>query len=211
MKSLIFLAAALIIIHGCGQSDKSGKKEQPGDKETTVPVVKNTSTKPEKAIFDIKAAKIVFKFTGAVEEGTETLYFDDYGSIAVFETDKKSKFGNTKQTTIWQDKKSIIIDHEKKIISKTSFRPKATEAPLLADIPEAARKGINYEKLPSETVAGKTCEVWFNEKNNIKYWLWNKIDLKMQMQKAYVREAISVEEISAIPASVMEIPKDYKQ
>lgn len=211
MKNNIFLATSLIILIGCGQSDKSDKKEQPENKESAIQETMKTITKPEKAVFDIKAAKIVFKFTGAMEEGTETLYFDDYGNIAVFETDKKSKFGNSRQTTIWQDKKSIIIDHEKKIISKSAFRPKATEAPSLADIPEAARKGINYEKLPSETIAGKTCEVWYNAKNNIKYWLWNKIDLKMQMQKAYVREAISVEEISDIPASVMEIPKDYKQ
>ena len=72
-------------------------------------------------------------------------------------------------------------------------------------------KRVGYEKMADETIAAKNRTVWFNAKYNIKYWLWNKVDLKIASHGAYVREATSVEEITEIPASGMGIPKDYKQ
>jgi len=196
--------------YGCGQNDGSDKKEKSETGATQTSSEKKNDNNNGKHIFDIKAAKIVFNYTGGPETGTETLYFDDYGEVAVIAIDKKTKFGRTNQTIIWKDKNSNIIDHEKKIVSKSAFRPKATEPPSIADVSTDTRKSIGYEKMADETIAGKPCEVWFNAKQNIKYWLWNKIDLKLANQGVYTKEATSVEEISAIPASVMEVPKDYK-
>ncbi len=210
MKLKFFILAVFIIVLGCGGGEKSGKKEkrEPGIKETSS---KDEGVKTGKQIFDIKAVKIVFNYTGGPETGTETLYFDDFGEVAVLIVDKKSKYSVINQTTIWKDNKSTIIDHEKKTVAKSSFRPKDTEPPSLAGTDEQTRKNIGYEKLPDETIAGKTCEVWFNAKQNFKYCLWNKIGLKEVLGTSINKEATAVEEIAEIPASVKEIPKDYKQ
>jgi len=208
MKSLLLLLACYFF-PGCGQSDKSQEKDK-----TTVDKTENRSNDKEKPsgrlLFDIKAAKIEFKYTGGPEEGTETLYFDDYGEIAVLTFDKKSGFGRNHQTIIWKDKKSTMLNHEKKSVSTSPFRVKATEPAGLAEVSEQDLAKMGYEKLAGENIAGKPCEVWFNSKMNIKYWLWKKIDLKLENQGVYTKEATSVEEISMIPASLMEIPGDYK-
>lgn len=210
MKLIFFVPAAFIIVLGCGGGEKSDKKDktETGITETSS---KDEGVKTGKQIFAIKAAKIVYNYTDGQETGTETLYFDDYGAVAVMAVDRKSKYSTVNQTVIWKDKKSTIINHENKTVAKSSFRPKATEPPAIADTDEQTRKNIGYEKLADETIAGKTCEVWFNAKQNFKYCLWNKIALKEALGTSIVREATLAEEISEIPASVMEIPKDYKQ
>lgn len=211
MKFRIILPLITLFALSCGQSSNSDKNGKSESTTTESSSKKTIEPKPAKTMFDIKAAKIVFNYTGGPETGTETLYFDDYGTVAVLVVDKKMQFGHTNQTTIWKDNQSTIIDHEKKIVSKSPFRPKATEPAAIADTDEQTRKNIGYEKLASEIIAGKTCEVWFNAKQNFKYWLWNKIELKKVLGTSINKEAISVEEITEIPASVMEIPSGDKK
>ena len=210
MKYTLIFSAILIMTNGCGQNDASDNKEKSPNNTTETSAEKKNDGKPANRLFDVKAYKIVYNFSGGPETGTETFYFDDYGEVAVLVVDKKMQYGATRQTIIWKDKKSTIIDHEKKSVSKSGFRPKSTEPPGIADISADARKGIGYEKMADETLADKICEVWFNAKLNIKYWLLNKVEIKLQNQGVYTREATSVEDISSIPASLMEIPKDYK-
>jgi hypothetical protein len=211
MKSLFIFTAILILTPGCGQNDNSSKEKMSDKPAAETTTGKKTEGIPANAMFGIKAAKIVYNYTDGQETGTETLYFDDYGAVAVMVVDRKSKYSTVKQTVIWKDRKSTIINHENKTVVKSSFRPKATEPPAIADTDEQTRKNIGYEKLADETIAGKTCEVWFNAKQNFKYCLWNKIALKEALGKSIMREATLAEEISEIPASMMEIPKDYKQ
>ncbi|NOT51572.1 MAG: hypothetical protein HOP10_09870 [Chitinophagaceae bacterium] len=207
----IFLFALISLFISCGQNDKSDKKENNDKTAVETKTEKSPGAKPANAMFDIKAAKITFNYSDGNETGTETLYFEDYGNRAVLVVDKKSKYGKTSQTQIWKDKKTTIIDHEKKTVATSGFRPKATEPPAIADTDDNTKKNIGYEKLTNESVAGKNCEVWFNAKQNFKYCLWNKIALKEVLGTSINREATAVDEISEIPASVMEVPKDYKQ
>src|SRR5688500_9017992 len=120
MKLLPIYAALLLFTLGCGQKDKSENKD-----ESTTDTAENSSEEKRndsgvKHIFDIKAAKIVFNFTGGPETGTQTLYFDDYGEVAVLVVDKKTEYYNIDQTIIWKEGKSTIIDHEKKTVSSSS-------------------------------------------------------------------------------------------
>ena len=211
MKAILFFPAILLLTLSCGQNENSDKKEKNGSGIVETASQKVNENKPSGRMFDIKAAKVDFNYTGGPETGTETLYFDNYGEVAVLIVYKKSKYSVTNQTTIWKDKKSTIIDHEKKTIVKSPWRPKATEPTALANTDEQTRKNIGYEKLADESIAGKKCEVWFNAKQNFKYCLWNKIGLKEVLGTSINKEATAVEEITEIPASVIEIPKDYKQ
>jgi hypothetical protein len=210
MKPKFFLSAAIILTLNYGQKNNTYEKYKPGNYKFEFSDSRSNNIFTDDRIFDIKAAKIEFKFTGGMEQGKETLYFDDYGNIAVLLIDKKNKFNNNKRTMIWKNKQTTDIDHEKKIVTKSPFRNKNTEAPPIVAISETTRKNIGYEKMPNETIAGKSCEVWYNKKLNVKYWIWKKIDLK-KINQGLTKEAVSVEEIKEIPASVMQIPKDYKQ
>jgi hypothetical protein len=208
---LLFIVLLAALLAACGGNNKSEKPETKVNGKENTKKEENIGAKQAKNMFTTKAAKIVYNYTGGEETGTETFYFDDYGAVAVMVVDRKSKYSTVNQTTIWKNKQSTIINHETKSAVKSSFRPKAMEPPSLADTDEKTRKNLGYEKLADETIAGKSCEVWFNAKQNFKYCLWNKIALKEALGTAVAREATAVEEISAIPATLLEIPKDYKQ
>lgn len=205
MKIIIIPIISLLLL-SCGQSENTEKKES-----TTSSTEKDDLNNNSGHLFDIKSAKIVYKIANGPQSGTQTLYIDDYGAKAVLVLDLKSKYDVNNQTLYWNGKQTIMINHETKAVSKSPFRPKATEPPALANTGEQIRKSIGYEKLGDETIAGKTCEVWFNAKQNFKYYLWNKFALKMVLGNSINEEAIAVEDLNELPASLIEIPTDYKQ
>lgn len=209
LKFLV-IPTALVILSCGGANEKKNDTSVELNEKSDSPKMEST-TKSAMGLFNIKAAKVEFKETGGPTEGTETLYFDDFGNTAVLISDKQSKYEKTNQTIIWKDGKSTMINHEKKTVMSSPFRPKVTEPPSIADLSESSRNTAGYEKLADETVAGKNCEVWYNKAINVKYWLWNKIEMKIENMGAYTREAVSAEEISSIPTEVMNIPGDYKQ
>lgn len=166
-------------------------------------------------LFSIKSAKIVYHYSGIVN-GTDVLWFDDYGKIAVLEQDRKEKTGAIKQTIIWRDKKSTFVNHIRKDVATSPFRPKDTEPPTIATVSEEQRKREGYERKEDESIAGKKCSVWLREKENskIQYWLWNNVDLKLinhalGSKFGYEKIAVSVEENIKIPASLLETPSGY--
>ena len=209
-QKIIYLFIILFAFGFCSCNNATNDTKPDADKSAT------SKTKADdiyqgKKIFDIKSAKISFNYTGGPETGAETLYFDDYGNTVVLVEDKKTQFGPKRITWIWKDNQLTIVNHETKKVDKSPMRPKATEPPGIADMDDNGKKRVGYEKMADETIAGKNCAVWFNAKYNIKYWLWNKLDLKTANQGAYVKEATSVEEITAIPTSLMEVQGDYKK
>ncbi len=201
----------LAFIIACGSNDKNENEKQPVSADTDKPGAPPGTGKPAKAMFDIPAAKIDYRQTGGPDEGTETLYFEDYGNTAVLVSNRKTKYEIINQAIIWKDGKSTMINHENKTVTTSPFRPKATEAPSIADLPEATRVSIGYEKLPDEMVAGKQCEVWQNKQLNVTYWLWNRIEMKISNMGVYTREAESIKQMDAIPAAILQIPPDYKK
>jgi hypothetical protein len=211
IMKLIPIFTLIVLLAACGESENTVKEKKGGKPVAKEKTGNKTDLQPGKSMFGIKAAKIVYDYTDGQETGTETLYFDDYGAVAVMVVNRKSKYSTVNLVNIWKDKKSTIINHESKTVAKSSFRPKATEPPALADTDEQTRKNIGYEKLADETIAGKPCEVWFNAKQDFKYCLWNKIALKEALGTSIVREATVAEEISEIPVALFEIPKEYKQ
>ncbi|MFM9943731.1 MAG: hypothetical protein ACKVQB_00720 [Bacteroidia bacterium] len=168
--------------------------------------------------FEFKSAKIEFVITGhKLFAGTETMYIDDYGKTIVIELDKPgiAKMPE-KSTIIWKDNKSTVINHIKKTYYTSAIRPKSTEPPTIAYSTAEQKKQGGYEKQTSETIAGKQCEVYKHNKNNVTYWLWKGIDLKiinyaLGEKTGYTREAKSVEENITIPSSLFEIPAGYKK
>lgn len=167
--------------------------------------------------FAFKSAKIQYTITGhKMYAGTETYYIDDYGKTVVLEVDKPGFMGQKeKQTIIWKDNKTTLIDHVKKTWYTTPVRTKSTEPPTIGYSSETQRKQGGYEKQANESISGQDCSVYKHSKNDVIYWLWKGIDLKQRNyslggEMGYVKEATKVEEGISIPASLFEVPAGYK-
>lgn len=209
MKLTAYFPALFILLQSCGSGEKSADNESAANNTAASATEKIAAIANSKQLFAIKAVKVVYKVENGSETGTQILYLDNYGDVAVMEFDLKSRMGNKHQTAIWQDKKTTIINHETKTVSTTPFRIKATEPPSIADTDEKTLNNIGYEKQANESIAGKSCEVWYNNKQNFKYYLWNKIPLKIVLGNTINEEAILVEEIPGIPESILKIPEGY--
>src|ERR1700741_2277633 len=108
---ILFLLASMSLLISCGNNEKSSEKEKSGETKNETSG-KMDDSKPAGALFNIKAAKIVFNYADGYETGTETLYFDEYGNRAVLVVDKKGKMGNTTQVQICKDKHPPVNNHE---------------------------------------------------------------------------------------------------
>ncbi len=108
-----------------------------------------------------------------------------------------------------------MINHHKKNYYTTPVRTKSSEPPVIAYSNAEQKKQGGYVKKPNETIAGKDCEVYEHTKNKVTYYLWKNIDLKFVNYSlgntGYTREATSVEEISSVPVSLLQIPEGYKK
>lgn len=165
--------------------------------------------------FKFKSAKIEYNVEGGkLFAGKETFYIDDYGKTVVVVIDKPGMMGQKEhKTIIWKDDKTTEIDHAKKTWQSYKIRQKITEPPVIAYSNETQRKQGGYVKQSNEKVAGNDCEVYKHAKNDVTYWLWKGIDLKIRNyslgKNGYIRTATSVSEGVSIPASVLKVPASY--
>ncbi len=193
-------------------NDKIEIVEQHTDKNYEVKAGDKTVIQPKSGLFTIKAAKITYEYKGIIE-GTDVLYFDNYGETVVLVQTRPSELQGGNQTIIYKDKKTTIINHTRKTVANSPFRPKDTEPPTIAT--SANRESEGYEKLANETIAGKECEVYHNKAINAKYWLWNNIDLRLENytlgKNGYTKNATSVETITSIPNDLFLIPEGYEK
>ena len=167
-----------------------------------------------KKFFQVQSARIDYVYSG-IFEGKETIYFEDWGNTVVIVEDKK-EFGNeVKQTVIWKDRQTTMINHVEKSVWQGRMRPRSTEPPAVAGIVESQLAQVGYKKMPDETIAGRTCTVFENSGLKVTYWLWKGTELKISNrsvgQQGYVREAKSVSENVAIPDDLLSIPQGYSR
>lgn len=168
------------------------------------------------SVYKFKSAKIEFTSTGSkLFAGKETYYIDDFGKTVVIVTDKPGVMEPEKTTMIWKNNQTTLINHYKKNYYTTPVRTKSSEPPVIAYSTAEQKKQGGYEKKANEKIAGKECEVYEHIKNKVTYFLWKGIDLKLINHSVgstfYTREAISVEENITIPASLLQIPEDYRK
>ncbi len=208
---LVVLVTLIMLSCQSGQPPAEDTTQTKGSKGSS-PQDKDAGAKFVKKFFQTKSAKIDFVYSG-IFEGKETFYFDDWGNTVVIVEDK-TEFGNpVKQTVIWMDEQATIYKDDEKTLWQGRMRPKGTEPPAVAGIAESQLSLVGYQRMPDEEIAGKRCTVYENSGLNVKYWLWQGIDLKIinrSVGKAgYVREAVSVVENAGIPEDLLAIPEEY--
>lgn len=222
--SALLLSTALVT--SCG---KSSDQNATGDQKTAAP----PDTRPNKTrkdaesaakpavkptqqrYVDVESAAITFAYTGW-QEGTVTAYISDYGDTVALTYDMKKPVAE-KKTIIWRDGKNAMwsVGTEPKTVHVSSLRARDTELRLVRTRDARQLQIAGYVKRPNETVAGKECEVWHNERQNVTIWRWQGIDLKyvngsVSEKSTYTVEAVSVQSPAPLPAEVLEYPEGYQ-
>lgn len=167
--------------------------------------------------YGFKSIKIVYLYTGSrANDGVEVLFIEDYGKTVIVISEKTEANGAKNiQTTIWKDNKTTMIDHKNKTWKTMPTRAQSTEPPTVGYKTEAQNKQDGYVRSDNMSISRKSCKVYKNAETHFTHWNWQGVDLKLIYepagQKGYSKIATAVYENITIPASITNIPGDYKK
>ncbi|MBT3878961.1 MAG: hypothetical protein HON76_18455 [Candidatus Scalindua sp.] len=168
----------------------------------------------------VKSGIIKYKISG-MNEGTEVVYFDNWGGDeAKYTNTTMSMMGITKKTnslTIITDSGQWIynIDLDKKTGTKMKnpmydqFAGKSEKE--LENFAEEMLGAMGAKKTGTEEVAGKICDVWESQMVKTKTCVWNGITLKAEagLGKMSVNTvATEVIDGASIPKDKFEVPSN---
>lgn len=153
--------------------------------------------------YQFKSGKVVYKLSGMMN-GTETMYFNDYGRKEVRFNESEMNMMGVKQKTSTQtitDGKYIYS------INKLNNTARKMENPIysmfskeddLKKVGDDIMKSLGGKKIGRETVNGKDCEIWDVQKLGGKIWVWNSIAIKsdinmMGMNMTQIAESVETD------------------
>ena len=159
---------------------------------------------------------------GGSQKGSETLYFDRWGMREARYSNKELSMMGVQQKTntllITDYDWMYNIDLDKKTGTKTKngiFQSLLKNAKN-NDLIEAGMKmmkDMGGEKIGTEMVAGKTCDIWEIQKLGSKTWICIAVPLKVAAKFAGVEitsVATKVQEGATIPESKFKVPAGVK-
>lgn len=166
--------------------------------------------------YNVKSGIVVYKMSGT-QEGTETLYWDNYGKREARYTESTINFFGIKKTTkqlvildgIW----SYSVNYDDKTVTKNSvehLKEIAKGNNLLNTGQEFLEK--NGEKQGSEKILNKICDKWYLPDFATTLWIWNSIPLKSKtnMIITITLTATSLKTNIKIPEDKFKYPKDFE-
>lgn len=210
MKNIFLFALATIftfIFISCGDNSKNDNQNPENGKKSNF-----------QKRYGVKSGIIEYDLSG-VQEGTKTLYFDDWGMRqAEYTRSVISVSGYTKAVNL-----VTIIDGEYQytinLDQKTGTK---TRNPIIKEMETLKyEKGFNEfgeqmilkmgaEKVGSENFLGKNCDVYEIKKSNTKLWVWNWIILKSEVKsRAFDISTVAtkIETDVPIPSSKFAVPE----
>ncbi len=210
MKNIFLFALATIftfIFISCGDNSKNDNQNPENGKKSNF-----------QKRYGVKSGIIEYDLSG-VQEGTKTLYFDDWGMRqAEYTRSVISVSGYTKAVNL-----VTIIDGEYQytinLDQKTGTK---TRNPIIKEMETLKyEKGFNEfgeqmilkmgaEKVGSENFLGKNCDVYEIKKSNTKLWVWNWITLKSEVKsRAFDISTVAtkIETDIPIPSSKFAVPE----
>ena len=171
--------------------------------------------------YGIEKGVVEYKYTGA-EEGTEIVYFDRCGMReARYKKTKLTLAGMTQKSntlTLLDSKWTYNIDLDKRTGTKieTTLLKEIVDksgSKDLGKVGENMMKSMGGEKIGSEEIAGKMCDVWEIKSLNSRSWVWNYITLQTEvkmMGMEVTTTATRIEEGAEIPEEKFAIPSDVQ-
>lgn len=170
--------------------------------------------------YQIKSGIVEYKITGS-QQGTQTLYFDNWGLLTAEFMDITTKMmGMTmKSSTLNLTDKdwtyNINLDEKNGTKISNKELQELLNSTNKKDLEELGRKMMEKmggRKLGNETFMGRDCEVWEISKLNTKVWLYKYIPLKTisNIVGEIVIEATKIEENVSVPAEKFLVPEGIK-
>ena len=207
MKKLLFVLLIVMTVVSC--KNKTSDKSQASEMKDQIPALA-VSTKGK---YSVKSGIVEYKIEMMGMNGTQALYFDNYGNteanLIVLDI-----MGTKSQTvTITKDGSVYNFDPEKKTGSKT---PVMTGANVnFENLTDEVIKDWNLKKEGRENILGKECDKFSmdNQAMSMKgyYWIWKGVALKVDATMSTVKmlmEATIFQENVNIPAEKFDIPAD---
>ncbi|MGE5812385.1 MAG: hypothetical protein ACM339_12835 [Ignavibacteria bacterium] len=210
-----FLLLSLILFISCGPEEKQV------DNKTKVPETASSSAATNKK-YKIKSGIITSEIENSMIGGkiNSTLYFDDFGSKEcsedMYEMEMMGQKIKTHNIRITSGDYMYNIDMEKKAGTKMKIYSNANPYDF-SSISEEMKKDWNLKNEGTESILGKTCEVFSmnNEKSKLKgtVYNWQGLTLKSEIEMGGIKmktAATKIEENIPIPSEKFEVPKDIK-
>lgn len=173
--------------------------------------------------YNVKSGIIEYKIEGNTE-GTEILYFDNYGEKEAKRTKTKTTImgfsQESDQLTLMDGKMIYMADFNTKTITKT-------ENPSWDMMQELMEEGENLEEfgkkmmeqmggkiIGTETLNGKKCDVWEIQSMGTKSWVYESIPLKIEtnlmgMKIKYVVTKLELD--VSVPSDVFVLPEGFSE
>lgn len=171
--------------------------------------------------YAIESAIVEYELSGT-PSGTETQVFDDYGAREASVRNHVVEIAGFRQET-----STVSITEGPWITTLDDAERRATriQNPLYEDLMRSVEDGdveelgermmrqMGGEKVGTEEVAGRTCDVWEVPVGNSRTWIWKGIPLKTEvtmgpMSSSMVATSVTVD--PDMPASRFEVPDGYE-
>lgn len=170
--------------------------------------------------FSSKTGRIEFALSG-MRSGTETMTWDNYGLRQVTDSKTTLSIGNlpprTHETRVIRDDDSItILNFENKTAMKMDHLMEQAKAMTGGQDMRAYSQEIMAEmggsKTGTDSVLGKSCDVWTMTKMGTTLCIWKGLALKTETEMMGVKVsklATKIDENVAIDASLFEVPAGF--
>lgn len=171
----------------------------------------------------VESGIVEYEMSG-MQKGTETIYFDRWGWREAKQTNSEiSVAGITRKEnkfTIMDGEWIYNIDLDRRTGTKTKnpmleqfIAAAKNKDKSLTELGEEMLRSMGGQKIGTEAVAGKDCDVWETKKLGSKSWVWKGVTLKSQLSMGGMQvnsSATRVDENAIIPADKITIPSDVK-
>ncbi len=222
----IFTIALLSMAASCKQNaDKNNSGDNAGDNGTNNTGNDNRisyrfdKNKP----YPYETGVIEYKYTGDIQ-GTQTVYFKDYGRILSVEEEYTNVSAPTqpkvKQTFINTPDKYYFINHLAKqgYVAKRNDSTVKDQTNLLADVTtigiDSAMNKNGYKPSGQVEISGKKCQVYKSETGESEFCFWEGMNIRTEMQLGqnvkYKLEAVKIRENAKVGDDKFSPPGDVK-
>lgn len=171
-------------------------------------------------LLPFKTVIIEYVYEGSTT-GTESLYMDNYGLMQCKVTATKTKvFGQTsEESKIEVSKNFFIYSWDPK--TKKGGKIKNTLAEDLMNDPnfdpeefgKRTMESLGFEKIGTETISGKSCDVWKGLGGTSKIWVWRGLSMKTETKMMGTKTICTASVIKVdegVPSGKFDIPSDVK-
>lgn len=213
----------LCILLGCAQPEKAPEAEQTITvaEQSQEPIKAGVQTRDYPIRYGVKQGKITYQLKG-LQEGSEEVYFTDYGMVEIKFTSTKRENPFKKEMevinliTLMRDSLIFVVDRstmnarsiDNALLYKTAERSATLDLNEAAEMMYLEKGG---ELVRIDTILGLPARYWKVEALQSKEWRWKGILLKTQVRvgrQTMNMEAVSIDTITPIPDNIFHLPEE---